>query len=305
MHFFFEQLVSGLTVGAIYALLGLGFALMFGVLKVLNLAHGDVYMVGAFIGFYVLTSLGGPANLSVPVPIVVLLMLLAAGTGSGLLGLSIERFAFRPLREAPRTSALIASLGISFVLEYIVLLIFTANVRSYSASDFVPFSSGVQIGSLKIWTMRIFVLVLAVLLMFVLRALVERTRLGKAVRAVAFDREAAAMMGIDVDRTIATTFFISSAVAGIAGVMFGLLFSQVWFQMGFVASLMGLTASVVGGIGNMTGAMVGGLLIGLAEAFTTGYISATYQNLMVFGILIVFMLVRPNGLLGRPAVQKV
>src|SRR5437773_8364124 len=121
MHFFFEQVVSGLTVGAIYALLGLGYSLMFGVLKLLNLAHGDVYMVGAFIGFYVLTSLGGPDSLSVPVPIVVLLMLLAAGTGSGLLGLSIERFAFRPLREAPRTSALIASLGISFVLEYIVL----------------------------------------------------------------------------------------------------------------------------------------------------------------------------------------
>ena len=133
MEFFFEQVVSGLTVGAIYALLGLGFSLMFGVLKLLNLAHGDVFMVGAFIGYYVLTALGGPDKLVVPVAVLLPLMLIAAGLGAGLLGLSIERFAFRPLRDAPRTSGLIASLGVSFILEYLVLLMFTANVRSYSA----------------------------------------------------------------------------------------------------------------------------------------------------------------------------
>jgi branched-chain amino acid transport system permease protein len=190
------------------------------------------------------------------------------------------------------------------MLEYLVFLIFSPNVRSYSASEFVPFSSGLQIGSLKIWTMRIFVIALAVAIMLVLRLLVDRSQFGKAMRAVAFDREAAAMMGIDVDRIISTTFFVSSFVAGIAGVMTGLLFSQVWFQMGFVATLKGLTASVVGGVGNMTGAMLGGFLIGLAEAYTTGYISATYQNLVVFGLLIVVMLVRPQGLLGRAELQR-
>jgi branched-chain amino acid transport system permease protein len=239
------------------------------------------------------------------VAVVIVLMLAAGGLGSGLLGLSIERFAFRPLRTAPRTSGLIASLGISFIIEYVVLLMFTANVRSYSASDFVSFSTGVRIGSLKIWLMRIIVVALAIALWFVVRALIERTELGHAIRAVAYDREAAAMMGINVDRTISLAFFVSSVVAGIAGVMFGLLFSQVWFQMGFTATLKGLTAAVIGGIGNLSGAVIGGFVIGLAEAFTTGYISATFQNLIVFGILIAMMLIRPRGLLGQAAVVKV
>jgi branched-chain amino acid transport system permease protein len=305
MQFFFEQVVAGLTVGAIYALLGLGFSLMFGVLRLLNLAHGDVFMVGAFIGYYVLTAFGGPDRLVVPVAVLLLLMLLAAGLGAGLLGLSIERFAFRPLRDAPRTSGLIASLGVSFILEYLVLLIFTANVRSYSASDFVSFSTGIQIGGLHIWLMRILVVAFALSLWVAVRLVIERTDLGNAIRAVAFDREAAAMMGINVNRTISIAFFVSSAVAGMTGVMFGLLFSQVWFQMGFTATLKGLTAAVIGGIGNLSGAVLGGFLIGLAESFTTGYISATYQDLIVFAILIVMMIVRPRGLLGRADLVKV
>jgi branched-chain amino acid transport system permease protein len=305
VHFFLQQVVNGLTTGSLYALIALGYSMVYGVLKLLNFAHGDLYMVGAFVGYFVIQWFGGPASLSIPVPLLLLIMFLLAGGGVGALGVAIERFAYRPLRDAPRIAPLITALGVSFFLENAVLLLFGAQTRIYNTSEFISFGTGIHIGALDIDIVRIMVIVLSLLLMIALRLIVDRTTLGKSMRAVATDREAAEMLGIDVNYTIAATFFLGSALAGIAGVMAGLVFNQVYNLIGFVAGLKAFTAAVVGGIGSISGAVLGGLLIGLAESFATGYISSTYQNLIVFGILIVVMLVRPAGLLGRAPLQKV
>src|SRR6202043_3169409 len=221
------------------------------------------------------------------------------------LGVAIERFAYRPLRDAPRIAPLITAIGISFFLENAALLLFGAQQRIYNTSEFISFSSGIQIGSVTIDSVQITVLVLGVALMVGLRLLGNRTMLGKQMRAVAGDREAAEMLGINVNFTIAATFFLGSALAGVAGVMAGVLFNQVTNTIGFIAGLKAVTAAVVGGIGSLPGAMLGGLLIGLAESFVTGYISSTYTNLLVFALLIIVMLLRPSGLLGQVQLQKV
>jgi branched-chain amino acid transport system permease protein len=305
MSFFFQELVNGITTGALYALVALGFSMVYGVLKLLNFAHGDLYMVGAFIGFFVIQWFGGPTKLTIPVPLLLVIMFVLAAVLVGGLGVAIERFAYRPLRDAPRIAPLITAIGISFFLENSALLLFGAQYRIYNTSDFISFSSGIQIGSVSIDAVQIMVLALGAALMVGLRLLVNRTKLGKQMRAVSADREAAEMLGINVNFTIAATFFLGSALAGVSGVMAGLLFNQVNNTMGFTAGLFAFTAAVVGGIGSIPGAMLGGLLIGLAQSFVTGYISSTYTNLLVFGLLIVVMVLRPSGLLGRAQLQKV
>jgi branched-chain amino acid transport system permease protein len=305
MHFFVQELVNGLTTGSLYALIALGYSMVYGVLRLLNFAQGDLYMLGAFAGYFVIQWFGGPMTLTIPVPLLLLLMFLLAGSGVGALGVVIERFAYRPLRDAPRIAPLITALGVSFFLENSAQLLFGAQTRVYNTPDFISLSNGIHIGPLDIDTVQIMVIGLSVALMIALTLIVNRTKLGKQMRAVAADREAAEMLGINVDYTIAMTFFLGSALAGVAGVMAGLAFNQVTTLMGFVAGLKAFTAAVVGGIGSIPGAMFGGLLIGLAESFATGYISSTYTNLIVFGILIVVMLVRPTGLLGRAPLQKV
>jgi branched-chain amino acid transport system permease protein len=305
MSFFFQELVNGLTTGALYALVALGFSMVYGVLKLLNFAHGDLYMVGAYIGFFVIQWFGGPQHLTIAVPLLLVIMfVLAAGLVGGL-GVAIERFAYRPLRDAPRIAPLITAIGVSFFLESSALLLFGAQYRVYNTADFISLSSGIQIGSVTIDSVQILVLVLGVVLMAGLQLLVNRTRLGRQMRAVAADREAAEMLGINVNFVITATFFLGSALAGVAGIMGGLLFNQVTSTIGFIAGLKAFTAAVVGGIGSIPGAMLGGLVIGVAESFVTGYISSTYSNLIVFGILIVVMLIRPSGLLGRAQLQKV
>jgi branched-chain amino acid transport system permease protein len=305
MAFFFQELVNGVTAGALYALVALGFSMVYGVLKLLNFAHGDLYMVGAFVGYFVIQWFGGPAGLSIPVPLLLLIMFVLAAVLVGFLGVAIERFAYRPLRDAPRIAPLITAIGISFFLENAALLLFGAQFRVYNTSEFISFSSGIQIGSVSIDAVQIMVLAMGLLLMVGLRLLVTQTKLGKQMRAVASDREAAEMLGINVNFTIAATFFLGSALAGVAGVMAGLLFNQVTNTIGFVAGLKAFTAAVVGGIGSLPGAMLGGLLIGIAESFITGYISSTYTNLLIFALLIAVMLVRPTGLFGRPQLRKV
>jgi branched-chain amino acid transport system permease protein len=305
MEFFVQQLVNGVTLGSVYALIALGYSMVYGILKLLNFAHGEVFMIGAFIGYFVLVGLGGPAAPVVPAALVILLMFLAGMLGSGILGIIIERFAYRPLRDAPRIAPLISAIGVSFFLQATALLLFTAQIRSYDTPKLIPFSIGIEVGPLRISLVRILVIVSALGLMVALALFVGRTNLGKAMRATAYDREAAAMMGIDVDRVIVATFFIGSILAGAAGVMIGLVFGGIFHFMGFVAGLKGFTAAVVGGIGNIPGAMIGGLLIGLAESMSAAYISSVFQNVIVFGILILVMLVRPSGLLGSPAVSKV
>jgi len=306
-HYFFAQLIAGLTTGSLYALLALGYTMVYGILKLLNFAHGDVYMIGSYIGYFVLTALGGSAGPSVPLAVLFFLMFSAAMVGCGLLGVVIERFAYRPLRQAPRIAALISALGVSFFLQQTAVLMFTAIPKSYNTyslhnREFFTFHG---FGNLQIEYAQVFVIVSALLLMVALTLFVRLTKIGKAMRATSYDIEAASMMGIDVDRVIAITFLIGSALAGAAGVMTGIVFQNVQPYMGFGAGLKAFTAAVVGGIGNLTGAMLGGMVIGVAEALTTGYLSSAFQDLIVLAVLIVFMLFRPSGILGSPVLQKV
>jgi branched-chain amino acid transport system permease protein len=305
MGFFFQELVNGIVVGALYSLVALGFSMVYGVLKLLNFAHGDLYMVGAFAGYFVIQWFGGPKDLGIPVLLLLVIMFVLAALLTGGLGVAIERFAYRPLRNAPRIAPLITAIGISFFLENAALLLFGGQFRVYNTPEFISFSSGFTIGSVSVSAVQIMVVVLGLALMIGLRQLVVQTKLGKQMRAVAADREAAEMLGINVNFTIAATFFLGSALAGVAGVMAGLLFNQVTNTIGFLAGLKAFTAAVVGGIGSIPGAMLGGLLIGIAESFITGYISSTFTNLLVFGLLIIVMLVRPSGLLGQVQLQKV
>jgi branched-chain amino acid transport system permease protein len=305
MHELIQTIVNGVTTGMLYALVALGYTMVYGILKLLNFAHGDLYMVGAYIGYFVIQWFGGPGSLSIPVPLLIFIMFVLAALGAGVLGVLMERFAYRPLRNAPRIAPLITALGVSFIIENSVLLLFGGFTRSYSTPSFISFSTGIHVGAIDIDAVQLLVFGVSIAMMLGLRVLVDRTRIGKSMRAVASDREAAEMLGINVNRTIAFTFFIGSAMAGVAGVMSGLAFNQISNTIGFLAGLKAFTAAVVGGIGSIPGAMIGGLFIGLCESFASSYISTEYTDLIVFGILIATMLIRPTGIFGRPALQKV
>jgi len=304
----FIQLTSnGLTLGSVYALIALGYSLVYGILKLLNFAHGDVFMVGSFIGFGVLQALGGASDPKVPVWLLIVLMTVVAMAGCAVLGVGIERFAYRPLRNAPRIAPLISALGVSFFLTYSMQLMFGPEQRDYDAFNLAGgalFLRGFEIGGVRIPLLRIVIVVSAFVLMAVMWFVVTRTRTGKAMLATSYDREAAAMMGIDVDRVIVFAFIVGSALAGAAGVMFALRVPTD-ATVGFIAGLKGFTAAVIGGIGSIPGAMAGGLILGFAEAYTQGYISTKWSDLLVFVILILFMLFRPQGLLGKRDIKKV
>ena len=303
--FFVQQVVNGVTLGSMYALIALGYTMVYGILKLLNFAHGEVYMMGAFAGFGVMTVLGGPDDIIVPVGVMIALMFLGGMVTATLIAMGLERFAYRRLRDAPRIAPLITALGASFFLQSTALLLFGAQRRSYDSNEYVDVQGGIHWGPLNVSPQRLMTIIGTAVLAVLLTQLVSRSKLGKAMRAVSFDREAAAMMGIDVDRVIVTTFAIGGILAGAAGVMFGLVYFSVFQLMGFTAGLKGFTAAVVGGIGSIPGALLGGLVIGLAESFSAAYISSTFQDLIVFSILIVVMLVRPTGLLGRADIKKV
>jgi branched-chain amino acid transport system permease protein len=308
-NLFVTELVAGITHGALYALIALGYSMVYGILKLLNFAHGDIFMVGAFIGYGLMTVFGTPDTLTVNLALLIALMLICSMIGGGLLGVMVERFAYRRLRKAPRIAPLITALGVSFFLENAAQLVLGAEPVSYNTyawKNSVLWTKGFTLpGHVHVGLPQVIVVVGAVVLVVLLTLFVQRTQIGKAMRATSFDQEAAAMMGIDVDRVIVVTFFIGSALAGAAGVFNGLVYQQAWPYMGFQAGLFAFTAAVIGGIGNLPGAVLGGLLIGLAEAFATGYLSSTFQQAIVFALLIAVMLVRPSGLLGRAAVQKV
>ncbi len=307
MDTFIQLTIDALTLGSVYALIALGYTLVYGVLKLLNFAHGDVFMVGSFIGFGVLQLLGGVSNPVVPIWLLLVLVTFAAMAGCAALGVVIERFAYRPLRDAPRIAPLISALGVSFFLANSMQLLFGATPRNYDTFDLsngVLYLKGIDIGNVRLPLLRIITILSAFVLMVILWFLVNRTRTGKAMRATSFDREAAAMMGIDIDRVIVFTFVLGSALAGAAGVLFALRVPTT-VSIGFIAGLKGFTAAVIGGIGSIPGAMVGGLMLGFAESYTQGYISTKWSDLVVFSILIAFMVFRPQGLLGRADIRKV
>ena len=307
MDKFLQLTVDALTLGSVYALIALGYTLVYGVLKLLNFAHGDVFMVGSFIGFGMLQLLGGTSDPVLPIWLLLVTITAVAMAGCAGLGVAIERFAYRPLRDAPRIAPLISALGVSFFLANSMQLLFGATPRNYDTfalADAALYTRGFDIGNVHVALLRIITVVSAFVLMLLLWYLVNRTRTGKAMRATSFDREAAAMMGIDIDRVIVFTFVLGSALAGAAGVLQSLRVPTT-VAIGFVTGLKGFTAAVIGGIGSIPGAMVGGLMLGFAESFAQGYISTKWSDLIVFSILILFMLFRPQGLLGRADIRKV
>jgi branched-chain amino acid transport system permease protein len=304
---FIQLTVDALTLGSVYALVALGYTLVYGVLKLLNFAHGDVFMVGSFVGYGALQALGGPSAPAVPVWLLLVLVTLAAMAGCAVLGVVLERFAYRPLRDAPRIAPLISALGASFFISNSMQLLFGAEQRNYQSYDLsggALYFRGFDIGAVHVPLLRIITFAAALVLMAGLWFLVNKTPTGTAMRATSADREAAAMMGIDIDRVIVFTFVLGSALAGAAGVIFALRVPT-FAAVGFTIGLKGFTAAVIGGIGSIPGAMIGGMLLGCAESYTAGYWTTSWSDLVVFTILIAFMIFRPQGLLGRADIRKV
>ena len=287
-----QQVVNGISLGSVYALIALGYTMVYGIIKLINFAHGDVYMLGAYFGWAVTTK----ANMSF---IPALLISMAA---CSLLGVIIERVAYKPLRNSSRITLLITAIGVSLFLEYATMYFMTARVRSYP--DLLS-KAAHYIGGIRITTQQIYLVLVAVLLMVLLQFIVHRTRVGKAMRAVSIDRDAAQLMGISVDRTISATFAIGSALAGAGGVLVGTYYSSISPLMGIMPGLKAFVAAVFGGIGVIPGAMLGGLAIGVTETFVSGYGGSMFKDAVVFAILILILIIKPSGLLGKDDREKV
>jgi branched-chain amino acid transport system permease protein len=298
-----QQIINGLSLGAIYALIALGYTMVYGIIELINFAHGDVYTLGTFFSLAVLTLLGvsgevhGPALIGIVVLTIAVAMLLC-----GLTGVIIERLAYRRLRNAPRLAPLITAIGMSFILE---------NIMQYwRGPSPVPFPQVIpnpsfHVGTIEVAAKQLLVIALAIVMMIVLQLFIFNTKLGKAMRATAQDRDAAQLMGININTTIALTFLIGSALAGAAGFVSGVYYGSTWFFNGFAAGLKAFTAAVLGGIGNLAGAMLGGFLIGLIESLTTQFISDQWSNVVVFSVLVLVLIFRPSGLLGESLPNKV
>ncbi len=302
MTLFAQQIVNGLALGGIYALIALGYTMVFVIIELINFAHGDVYTLGTFFSLAILALLGATGELHGPFLIVaVVVTVVLAMLLSGLVGVIIERLAYRPLRNAPRLAPLITAIGVSFILQN--LMIYWHGPSPLPFPQILP-NPSFAVGPVQIAAKQAFVIVLAVVLMIVLQLFVTRTKLGSAMRATAQDRDAARLMGIDVNTTIALTFFIGSALAGAAGFVSGVYYGTTWFFNGFAAGLKAFTAAVLGGIGNIAGAMLGGFAIGLVESLTTQLLSDQWSNIVVFALLVVVLIVRPSGLLGETLPNK-
>jgi branched-chain amino acid transport system permease protein len=283
----------------VYALIALGYTMVYGILRMINFSHGEVFMVGGFVGWWVISGLLA-SRIGLPAPLIIVLALAAAIVLCGGLGYGIERIAYRPLRNSRSMGAIISGLGVSIFLQTAAILIFGARPRVIETWRLIPNGWTVTIGSVTVSFVRVLVVVVAFGLMVGLEAFVLRTKWGKATRATAQDLEAATFMGIDVDRVVSMVYVIGSALAGIGGVLVGLLYTQVDFAFGFFIGIKAFTAAVIGGIGNIRGALLGGLVLGVAEAVATGFLSSTYRDVITFALLVGVLLLRPSGLLGRP-----
>lgn len=291
MDQFIQQVINGLSIGSIYALIALGYTMVYGIIKLINFAHGDILMVGAYVG-YLCASAGLPF---VPA-------LLVSVVACAALGMVTEKLAYKPLRNAPRITLLITAIGVSFLLEYLMMYIFKADSRSYPTDFFV--SESIDIGSILLPLNQLYVLGITVVMMIALQLIIKRTRMGRAMRAVSSDRDAAQLMGVNVNHTISFTFILGSALAGVAGVMYGAMF-KINPLMGMQPGLKAFIAAVFGGIGSIPGAMVGGLLLGFIETMFSAYLSSAFKDAAAFAILIIVLLVRPHGLLGKDTREKV
>jgi len=303
MSVFLQQLVNGLSVGSIYALIALGYTMVYGVLKLINFAHSEVFMVGSFGGFYAASFLGfdpmHPEQFGIGKALLVLCFSMAACAA---LGVTIERFAYRPLRKAQRLAPLITAIGVSILLQNLGILLFGANPRSF---PMIIAETRYEIGGVVLTNIKLLIFAVSTLLMLALQFLVQKTWTGKAMRALSVNLAAAKLMGISVNRVIAFTFIVGSGLAAAGGILFGLDQAKIEPLMGVLIGLKAFVAAVLGGIGSIPGAAVGGLVIGVAEQMTAGYLSADYRDAITFAILIGVLLVRPQGLFGSVKVEKI
>jgi len=302
---FLQQIINGLSLGSIYALIALGYTLVYGILKLINFAHGEVFMFGAYAGYFAAAQLGiqgyESSGQSFPLYLAVLVLLISMAA-SATLGVAIEFFAYRPVRSAPRLTPLITAIGVSLLLQNLGMLIFTPNPRRYPA---ILKEVRYELGGVIVTNIKLTIFVVAIGLMVGLHQFVQRTRAGRAMRAVSTNLDAAKLMGIDTNWTIRLTFAVGSALAAAGGLLFGL--DQVLINplMGVLTGLKAFVAAVLGGIGSIRGAVLGGILIGLAEQLTAGYISPDYRDAITFLILIVILILKPEGLLGVVRPEKV
>ena len=300
MNGFLQHVINGLSLGAIYALIALGYTMVYGVLKLINFAHGDVFMVGAMMAFYASAKWSGLAqHPSVGGAILVSLFAMVV---CGLLGFLIERIAYRPLRKAPRINSLITAIGVSFFIEYGGQVVFGPTPNAFGI---LPPRPNMEIFGLSVGYVDLVTFAVAVALMFILQRIVFHSRLGLAMRAVSHNPEVAALMGVNVDLIISFTFVLGSVLAAAAGILYASKYPSVHPLMGLMPGLKAFVAAVLGGIGSVPGAMLGGLILGLAEQLVAGYGSSSWRDAVAFGLLIVILLVKPSGLLGRTTAEKV
>jgi branched-chain amino acid transport system permease protein len=298
MTTFFQQLVNGLSLGSIYALIALGYTMVYGVLRLINFAHGDVYMVGAYVGYYVSRKLRGeePSLLGAIFVMIVSMVVCA------ILGMLIERLAYRPVRREARLTLLITAIGVSLFIENVAQLVFGPDPKFFPSlaprADF-------NLWGVHLTSEQLTVIVMSMLLLYLLRFFILKTRTGKAMRAVSFSLDGARLMGISTDKIIAITFAVGSAMAAAAGVLIAMQIPKIDPLMGIMYGLKAFVAAVLGGIGSIPGAVLGGLLIGTSEVMVVGYLSSTYRDAIAFGILILVLILRPQGLLGRVEKEKV
>lgn len=292
MQLFMQQMVNGIALGSIYALIALGYTMVYGTIKLINFAHGEVYMLGAFTGFYLVTVL----------QVNIFLAMVVAMLATSLLGVIIERVAYKPLRNSTRVAALITAIGVSFFLQNIMIFFVGPEVKAFPSPIKVTI---LKVFGLVITSKQILVVVMTVILMVALQLIVQKTKMGKAMRAVAVDPEAAQLMGINVDRVISFTFALGSGLAGIAGILVGIYYNSIQATMGTAPGLKAFIAAVIGGIGSIPGAMVGGYLIGILETLVTVLGFSNYKDAVVYALLIIILLVLPSGLFGKNVKEKV
>jgi branched-chain amino acid transport system permease protein len=299
---FTQQLINGLALGAVYALIALGYTMVYGILQLINFAHGEVYMLGAYLGIIVLGVLTWLGLTAFSLPLSLLITVLVSMVFCAMYGAAIERIAYRPLRNASKLAPLISAVGVSIILQNFVML---AQGKEYKNLPPMLPSEGVSVLGANVSPVQIFILSASILIMIALHLFVEKTRLGKAMRATSQDRVMAGLVGINVNQVISVTFMIGSALAAVAGVMVTLYYGVVHFFMGYLAGIKAFTAAVLGGIGSIPGAMLGGFVLGLIENFCASYISSVYKDAFAFLVLIITLIIRPSGLLGQKSMDKV
>jgi branched-chain amino acid transport system permease protein len=300
MRQFLEQLTNGLAVGSIYALIALGYTMVYGVLKLINFAHGDLFTYGAYLGMTLLTSLLLQDRLGLALGLLVLVVMVMGLVA--VIGVILERAAYRPVRDSPRLSAVVSALGASIFLQNALMLIYGARYQVYP--DILPHTV-LSVFGLQVPLVRLAVVLASVVMMALLFAFVQKTRVGTAIRATAIDPSAARLMGIDVNRVIRLVFVIGPALGGAAGLLVGLYYGQIGFTMGWTYGMKAFTAAILGGIGNIPGAMLGGLILGVVEAMGAAYLSVAWKDAIAFLVLILILIVRPSGLLGERVADKV